>query len=70
MTKAAKDRMELAAALEENERLKKRTDGSLFDLRLDTAQIIGTTIAANVPGKARAIANAILAALKKPTPAG
>jgi hypothetical protein len=43
-TKAEQDRMALAAALEENHRLKK-ADGSLFDLRLDSGENIGITIA-------------------------
>jgi hypothetical protein len=48
-----------------------RADGSLFDLRRDTAESIGKTIAGNVgESKARKIANAILEHLKKAKPAG
>jgi hypothetical protein len=47
-TKAEQDRMALAVALEEIERLKLRGDGSLFDLKRDTAEDIGRTLADNI----------------------
>jgi hypothetical protein len=58
---------------EENARLKRQAEGgSLFDLRHDSAGTIATTIIGNVtPSKARSIATAITAALKKQqTPGG
>jgi hypothetical protein len=46
-------------------------DGSLFDLKRDTIADIARTIVANVSeGKGKAIAERILAAYKKPKPAG
>jgi hypothetical protein len=55
-----------AAVLEENDRLKRRSEeGSLFDLRNDTVEIIADTIVGNVsPGRAEKIARAILKAIK------
>jgi hypothetical protein len=52
--------------LEENDRLKRRSEeGSLFDLRNDTVEIIADTIVGNVsPGRAEKIARAILKAIK------
>ena len=47
-------------------------DGSLFDLKKDSAENIVGTIVTNIsPHKAKEIANGILAAIKtKPKPAG
>jgi hypothetical protein len=59
------------AHLEEQLAAAERRDGSLFDLRQDSAQDIGAIIAATVSqNKAREIAKAISAALSKPKPAG
>jgi hypothetical protein len=44
-TKAEQDRMALAVALEEVEQLKRRGDGSLFDLKRDNAADIGRVLA-------------------------
>lgn len=53
------------------ERLAAADAGSLFDLKRDTAKIIGETIAGVVsPSRARDIAKAITAAINKPKPAG
>jgi hypothetical protein len=54
------------AVLEENDRLKRRSEeGSLFDLKNDTVEIIADTIVGNVsPGRAEKIARAILKAIK------
>jgi hypothetical protein len=54
------------AVLEENDRLKRRSDeGSLFDLKNDTVETIADTIVGNVsPGRAEKIARAILKAIK------
>jgi hypothetical protein len=66
----------LAKALQENhhlaEQLKRKDDGSLFDLKNDTIYKIDEAIVANVtPNKASAIAKGLLARLKrKPAPAG
>jgi hypothetical protein len=64
---------EIARLEEENARLKRQAEGgSLFDLRHDSAVTIATTIVGNVtPSKAKLIATAITAALKKrQTPGG
>jgi hypothetical protein len=55
-----------AAVLEENDRLKRRSEeGSLFDLKNDTVETIADTIVGNVsPGRAEKIARAILKAIK------
>ena len=68
-TKGEQDRMALAAAIEENERLKqqlKRSDGSLFDLKRDTAEDIVAAMLANVsPPKVAAIGKGLLDGLKR-----
>jgi hypothetical protein len=72
-SKAKQISMELAKALEEIERFKKRqADGSLFDLRRDTAKDIVTAILGNISEhKAKEIATGILTTIKgKRTPAG
>jgi hypothetical protein len=60
---------QLKAAKTENERLKaklERAGGSLFDLKTDGVKEIAEVIAATVPeGKASALANAIIAAIKE-----
>jgi hypothetical protein len=67
-TPAERDRMALAAALEENERLKQREDGDRFK-PTDTAADIATVLVGMFkPAKAKEIAGRMMALLKKREP--